>query len=107
MVDSFSDPPVNKAILQEMRRLAESGTTVRELTQLIQSRLGITQANGVVAILSYFSRAFGIPLQFILPIREWLDTNQDAEIDAEILPIIEQYKDQWTPKIEKMEPLLS
>ncbi len=107
MTKSFSDPPMNEDLLREMRLLAKDGTSVRALTQLIQLRLDVTYENGAIAILAYFCRAFLIPLREVLPIREWLGTTQDAEIDAQILPLIEQNKDEWKPMIERMESLLS
>jgi hypothetical protein len=89
------NPEPRADVLHDMRALAERGTTVRELTRLVQSRLGFDDT-ALIPVLSYFAKAFTLPLLDILPIREWLGTDQDKEIDALILPLINRNRDKWS-----------
>jgi hypothetical protein len=79
-----------------MRELAARGTTVRELVNEVRSRLGYEE-DAIVPVLWYFTQAFEIPLPEVLPIREWMGTDRDAEIDALILPAIEKRRSRWLP----------
>ena len=98
MMKSFEDPPVREEILDEMRALAQRGTTVRELVRLVQNRLGYNEAMYVPA-LAYLVKAFGLHLRDVLPIREWIGTDNDEEINAEIMPIIERNRQYWLPLV--------
>jgi hypothetical protein len=81
-----------------MRALALRGTTVKELVTEVRTRLGYGE-DTLIPVLWYFQRAFCLPLTAVLPIREWVGTDRDEEIDAVILPAITKTRDQWaTPK---------
>jgi hypothetical protein len=43
----------------------------------------------------YFTQAFCLPLAAVLPIREWMGTEKDDEIDAILLPAILSTRDRW------------
>ncbi len=46
-------------------------------------------------VLAGFVKAFSVPLLKVLPIREWIGSTSDAEIDALILPEIENARPKW------------
>jgi hypothetical protein len=94
VTEVFDDPKLRDDLLVELRERAAAGANVRQLTHCIQSRLG-TPPLAVIPVLAYFCRAFEIRLPKALPIREWLGTDHDAEIDALILPEIEATRHQW------------
>jgi hypothetical protein len=81
-------------IIQELRTKAAKGSTVRELVGVIQSRLECGD-QALLVVLWYFTAAFRVPLRQVLPIREWLGSNNDEEIDGEILPAIAATRHLW------------
>lgn len=81
-------------IIRALRKKAAQGGTVRELVQEICSRLGIL-SEPIIPILWYFTEAFGLSLSEVLPIREWIGTEQDRTIDALILPVIAKHREKW------------
>jgi hypothetical protein len=46
-------------------------------------------------------KAFYLPLGDVLPIREWLGSDQDEEIDAIIQPAIARTKEKWRRAMEQ------
>jgi hypothetical protein len=94
MNDSFQQPEPRRDVVDRLRALALRGATVRELVAEIVSCLGLKE-DAVLPILWYFTRAFCLPLSEVLPIREWLGTDRDEEIDALILPAIERARGTW------------
>jgi hypothetical protein len=81
-------------VLVALRQRASHGASVRELVELIQGKLGYG-GSAVIPVLWYFVRAFDLPLREVLPIREWLGTTEDEEINALILPAIDRAKERW------------
>ena len=81
-------------LIERLRALASRGTTVRELTREIIHREGLKEG-AFLPILWYFSQAFCLPLPVVLPIREWLGTDRDQEIDATLLPAITESRCRW------------
>jgi hypothetical protein len=77
-----------------MQRMAANGATVRQLVQTIQAQLGF-RPDAIVPLLWYFTQAFGLPLVTVLPIREWLGTDRDEEINQLILPAIQRNRPHW------------
>jgi hypothetical protein len=78
-------------VIQELRNLADRGATVRELVALIQNRVGLKE-DAILPVLWYFMSAFSLTLPEVLPLREWLGTDNDKEIDSIILPATEKAK---------------
>ena len=95
MNNSLDQHDVRPDVIQEMRDLAKRGTTVRELAAVVHARLGYAD-DVIVPVLWYFSKAFHLPLPDVLPIREWIGTDKDREIDALIMPSIERTRAAWT-----------
>ena len=77
-----------------MRVLAQEGATVRELVTEVRSRLGYP-GDALIPVLWYFTEAFCLPLPAVLPIREWVGTDKDEEINAILLPAIMKTRDRW------------
>lgn len=100
MTIRFEDPPIREDILAEMRLMARQGTTVRALVRVVQSRLGFNE-DMYVPVLAYLVRAFNLNLREVLPIREWIGSDKDDEIDAEILPAIERTQKSWLALIPR------
>src|SRR5260370_41590087 len=93
MEQVIDEPEVRVDIVEAMRDLADQGKGVRELVQVVQSQLSLKH-DVFLPVLWYFMKAFHLPLAEVLPIREWLGTdNNDEEIDAVILPAIRRAKD--------------
>jgi hypothetical protein len=88
------DDPMRDNILSEMRDMVDGGTDVRGLTELLQQRLEL-KPDSVIPVMAYFCRAFCLPLYDILPIREWLGSDDDREINELIMPKILSAKSKW------------
>jgi hypothetical protein len=88
---TYAEPELKPEILRKLQESAAHGATVRELVRIVQDRLALPE-DAVVPVLAYFSKAFSLSLREVLPIREWLGTNNDKEIDSIILPAIERAK---------------
>lgn len=88
------DSVITPDLVRELREIARRGTTVRELTQVIQDRVGCRN-DAVIPILAGFVHAFKLPLIKVLPIREWLGTDKDDEINGLILQEIENSRPEW------------
>ena len=84
----------SEEVIETMREMADRGCDVRSLTSYVQSSLNLDPTSHVV-LLAYFCRAFSLPLPDVLPIREWVGSDQDEEINREILPKIEHAKSKW------------
>lgn len=98
MTEPREDPEINTDVIRQMRALARRGTTVRELARAVQTGLGL-KPNAVIPVIWYIMRAFHLSLPVVLPVREWLGTTQDDEINAQILPAIEQTRDRWMAEL--------
>src|SRR5262245_56506977 len=96
MSGTLEQPTTREDVIRAMRELATRGTTVRELVQVVHTRLGYPE-DAVLPVMWYFSEAFGLPLKDVLPLREWLGTDRDEEIDALMLPAIAKARSQWLP----------
>ena len=95
MTIRFETPTLREDLIQDLRKLATQGASVRELVNKINVRLGYRELE-VIPTLAYFRKAFCLRLEKVLPIREWLGTEEDDEINALILPEIENAKDKWS-----------
>ncbi len=95
MAQIVDEPGIRADIVEAMRDLAEQGKGVRELVRCVQSDLGLKN-DALLLVLWYFMKAFHLPLGEVLPIREWLGTGNDEEIDAVVLPAIQRTKDKWS-----------
>lgn len=91
---TLEQPTPRYDLIQALRDLAVRGATVRQLVGEVYARLGY-EGDVVVPVLWYFTQAFGLPLTEVLPIREWLGTARDEEINALILPAIEKARSHW------------
>ena len=99
MTEPREDPEINTDVIRQMRLLARRGTTVRELVHTVQVGLGLKSDAVLLPALWYITRAFYLTLPAVLPIREWLGTTQDEEINALILPAIEQTRARWMAEL--------
>ncbi|MBL8795653.1 MAG: hypothetical protein JNM56_17240 [Planctomycetia bacterium] len=86
--------PITPELVRELREAALQGATVRGLTGIVRQHLGCRETP-TIPLLGAFVHAFRLPLIKVLPIREWLGTDRDEEIDALILPEIDKAKDKW------------
>jgi hypothetical protein len=91
----IDEPEVRVDLVEAMRDLAEQGKGVREMVRCIQLGLGLKH-DALLPVLWYFMKAFHIPLGEVLPIREWLGTGNDQEIDAIVLPAILRARGKWS-----------
>jgi len=94
MRKSGEQAEVRPDVLREMHGLAERGADVRELVHLVQGRLGYGE-DVLLPVLLYFMKAFDLDLLEVLPIREWLGTEQDEDINKQIMPLIARNRDRW------------
>lgn len=90
----LGQPVLRPDIITALRQMAVRGTSVRELTSEIRHRLGLKN-EAIVPVLWYFTEAFGLTLPEVLPIREWIGTDRDEEIDALIMPAIANATEKW------------
>jgi hypothetical protein len=94
MADALQMPKRDADLVHRMRALARKGATVRELVAEVRNRLGYP-GEALIPVLWYFTEAFCLPLPAVLPLREWMGTDKDDEIDAILLPAIRSTRDRW------------
>jgi hypothetical protein len=97
MSDLLHQPEPRPEVIETLRALAARGANVRDLTAEIIQRVGLNE-DAVLPILWYFSKAFCLPLPVVLPIREWLGTDRDQEINALLLPEIQNARIRWATR---------
>ena len=85
-------------MLNAVRSLAAREVSVRPLVQEICSRLGHKKPL-VLPVLWYFTHAFHISLREALPLREWIGSEDDSEINTLTLPAIERTRDRWMAEL--------
>jgi hypothetical protein len=88
------DDEMRDAILNEMREMIDRGTDVRGLTEFLQQRLEL-KSDSAIPVMAYFCRAFYLQLYDILPIREWLGSDKDREVNELIMPKILKERPKW------------
>ncbi len=98
MNNRFESPPLRDDLIRDLRAMVERGAKVRELANEINTRVSGSEPS-VLLTLAYFRRAFCLPLPIILPLREWLGTDNDDEINALLLPEIEKAKGKWSKPV--------
>jgi len=98
LTTSFEEPAIREDILHRMRDMARRGTNVRELVRFVQGKLGVNEAV-YLPVLGYLTRAFGLHLREVLPVREWIGSDYDDEINAALIPAIERNRPYWLPLI--------
>jgi hypothetical protein len=95
MAGVIEEQEVRADIVEGLRELALQDKSVRHLVRYVQSELGLKH-NALLPVLWYLMKAFHLPLREVLPIREWLGTGKDEEIDAVVLPAFQRAKDKWS-----------
>jgi hypothetical protein len=88
-------------VIEELRTKAAAGATVRELVETIQQRLSYPP-DAVVGVLAHMREAFCVSLLDVLPIREWLGSNDDRAIDSLVMPAIQRTRSKWLHAAEPM-----
>jgi len=81
-------------LLNGMRDMVEQGTDIRRLTTYLQRELELKD-NSLILLLCYFRRAFSLSLLDIMPLREWLGTDDDEKINEKIMPKILKARSKW------------
>jgi hypothetical protein len=94
MATATEQTELRPELISKLRELARRGTSVRELVGTIHETLDCGD-DAAIPALAYIAHAFCLPLIEVLPIREWLGTDHDKEIDALILPAIRRTGSQW------------
>jgi hypothetical protein len=94
MNDLRQQPRPRQDVIGALREAATRDTSVRELVHIIHSRLGYRE-DALIPALWYLTAAFGLTLREALPIREWIGSPYDREIDALILPAIARNREKW------------
>lgn len=95
MMNGFENGEVRVEVVQEMRTLAERGADVPELVELLQNRLGVSNARALFPTLAHFRAAFCLSLREVLPLREWLGGQDRSEVDSLLVPAMRRTKEQW------------
>jgi len=75
-------------IVEELKAMARRRESLDEMIGYVQDRLGFT-SDFVVPVMSYFCRAFSLPLRDILPLRELVQLHDDASIAKLLIRIRE------------------
>jgi hypothetical protein len=94
MEQVIDEQEVRADVVRALRDLAKHGAHVRQLVEHVQIQLGL-RSDALLSVLWYFMKAFYLPLDKVLPIREWLGTRDDSSIDSIILPAIERTRSKW------------
>jgi hypothetical protein len=96
-----SDMP-DESILREMRALALAGVSVHKIIAVLQARLK-SNAPEVIPTLWYFKHAFCLTLREVLPLREFIGSDLEEEMNGLLLPSILKTKDEWACKVNQSE----
>jgi hypothetical protein len=99
MADDFEIPKRDADLVRQMRVLAVNGATIRELVAEVHKRLEYP-GQAIIPVLWYFTEAFCLPLRAVLPLREWMGTDNDDGINAMLLPAIMNTRDRWERLVE-------
>ena len=75
-------------IVEELKAMARRRASLDEMVEFVQDRLGFSN-DFIVPVMSYFCRAFSLPLRDILPLREWVQLHDDGSI-AKLLSRIQE-----------------
>ena len=100
-------PPIssevpNESILCEMRALALAGASVHKIVAALQARLK-SKTPDVIPTLWYFKHAFCLTLREVLPLREFIGSDLEEEMNGLLLPAISANKEQWACKVNQPE----
>jgi hypothetical protein len=90
----YEGPPLRRDLIQRLRGMVFRGDTVPELAAEINGALSLP-GTAAIPVLLYFAEAFDLSLKDVLPIREWIGTHNDEEINAAIMPLIWARKTVW------------
>ena len=96
-----SDVP-DESILCEMRALALAGASVLQIVAALHARLK-SKTPEVIPTLWYFKHAFCLSLRQVLPLREFIGTDLEEEMNRVILPLLLKTKGEWSCKVNQSE----
>ncbi len=94
MKDQASNVEYREEVLNGMREMVEHGTDVRKLTEYLQRELKLKE-DSIIPLLCYFRKAFSLQLPEIMPLQEWLGSENDREINEEVMPKIAESRSKW------------
>ena len=84
----------SREMIDAMRDTANRGGEIRAIANVIFERFPESN-HPVVPVIAYFRRAFCLSLTDVMSLREWIGTDEDDEINAELLPKIQEAKSTW------------
>jgi len=88
MAASTATDTLDSALVNRLRELAAQGAGLDQMVSEVQTRLGFTPSF-TVPILGYFCQAFSLPLIDVLPLREWVETKDDRQVEKLLTKIKE------------------
>jgi hypothetical protein len=71
---------LDMAFVDRLRHLASQGAGLDQMVSEVQAGLGFSP-NFIVPVLGYFCQAFSLPLIDVLPLREWVETKDNQQIE--------------------------
>jgi hypothetical protein len=83
------EPSLQSGIVEKLREMAASRSSLGAMVEYVRTEIGPSDVY-VVPLLSYFCRAFSLPLRDVLPLREWVELRDDQSI-ASLLAGIERF----------------
>jgi hypothetical protein len=66
-------------IVDKLRELAGKRASLAAMVEFVKAELGHSEVY-VVPLMSYFCRAFSLPLRDVLPLREWVNSRDDDSV---------------------------
>jgi hypothetical protein len=94
-MSKFEGGVLQVELLQELRTLAERGSDIPELVELLLNRLELAPRDAVIPVIVYFRSAFDLSLREALPLREWIGGKDRTEIDSILIPALKRSRKRW------------
>ena len=85
---------LDQKILARLQMQASEGADLETMMRCVQEDLGFSP-EFVVPVFAYFCKAFSLPLLEFLPLREWIETNDNSLISGLLAKIKEHSTDRY------------
>jgi hypothetical protein len=66
-------------VVDSLREMARRQSSVKSMVEFVNEKLAHSEV-AIIPMMSYFCRAFSVPLRDVLPLREWVHSHDDETI---------------------------
>jgi len=80
---------LRNGVVERLQEMAADRRSLQSMVDFVKTEIGPSEVY-VVPMMSYFCRAFSLPLRDILPLREWVDSHDNSSVST-LLSRIESF----------------